>query len=431
MAGFHAASLLVPDHPVLYGTTLAIGLVGSVAALNSGGFSVPITQLEYALGLSENASVDVTRSPVMHALEPAVVNSSADSDQVDATVADSPESRTAIPAELHLSTKSLAPEAAPRVALPNLAVLPQQEFKTAPQSISAPAVAAMEEPPQVQPATTPTNAGVTAQPSQSFAGAFQSIPVPSLTAAPQRQDEVRDKAAPASEPSALTAVAAQPDQGLVDQHKVAFAPVSAGPQTKPIDSSPPLGIVQTRARPPEARVAPAQSASELTATSAAQPVPPSVQKAQPKPVPAVQPPLRLMSSPQLRKFDLGHMHAPARTPAAALTPATAKPVQAGKAHLGAAKDKLVDGVVFHQVTVTVAGSPAKPVAVRIGADMKPSIKVGDLLGLVSDRMDQASVNRFASAASAEEYVSLAALRAAGFKVSYNAATDNLSINTGD
>jgi len=430
MAGFHAASLLVPDHPVLYGTTLAIGLVGSVAALNSGGISVPVTQLEYALGLAQNATVAVGSSPVMHGLEPAAGSGSAVSDQIDVTVADAPESRTAIPAELHLSTKPLAPETAPRVALPNLATLPQQEFKAAPQSIAAPAVAALAEPLQVQPAAAPTNASVTAQPSQSFAGAFQSIPAPSLTAAPQRQDQVRDKAASGSEASALTAITVQPDQGLAEQHKVAFAPVSAGAQTKPIDASPPLAMVQTQARPPEAAVAPAPVTSKLTATSAAQPVPSSAQKAQPQPTPAAQP-LRVISSPQLRKFDLGHMHAPARTPAAALTPVTAKPGQAGKTRIGAAKDKLVDGVVFHQVTVTVAGSPAKPVAVRIGADMKPSIKVGDLLGLVSDRMDQASVNRFASAASAEEYVSLAALRAAGFNVSYNAASDSLSINTGN
>ena len=63
--------------------------------------------------------------------------------------------------------------------------------------------------------------------------------------------------------------------------------------------------------------------------------------------------------------------------------------------------------------------------------MKPSIRVGDLLGLVADRMDPASANRFATAASADEYVSLAALRASGFNVSYNAGTDSISISAAD
>ncbi len=95
------------------------------------------------------------------------------------------------------------------------------------------------------------------------------------------------------------------------------------------------------------------------------------------------------------------------------------------------KDRVIEGVVFHPIMVSVAGSSPKRLDVRIGADLRPSIKVGDLLGLVSDRMDPASANRFASAASAEEYVSLAALRASGFNVTYNAGADSISITAAD
>jgi hypothetical protein len=89
---------------------------------------------------------------------------------------------------------------------------------------------------------------------------------------------------------------------------------------------------------------------------------------------------------------------------------------------------VVGNAVYHQVSVIVAGSDGKSADVRIGADMKPSIKVGDLLGLVSDRMDPDSAARFAAASSAGDYVSLATLRAAGFDVSYNAGTDSISIS---
>ena len=63
--------------------------------------------------------------------------------------------------------------------------------------------------------------------------------------------------------------------------------------------------------------------------------------------------------------------------------------------------------------------------------MKPSIKVADLLGLVAAQLDQDSAARFTAAASAQEYVSLANLREAGFTVTYNAAADSISIGAGN
>ncbi|MBS0474842.1 MAG: hypothetical protein JSR28_06805, partial [Proteobacteria bacterium] len=63
-----------------------------------------------------------------------------------------------------------------------------------------------------------------------------------------------------------------------------------------------------------------------------------------------------------------------------------------------------------------------------GPDMKPSIKVADLLGLVSAQMDPDALARFSMASSAGEYVSFATLRNAGFDISYNAGTDSIAIS---
>jgi hypothetical protein len=139
-------------------------------------------------------------------------------------------------------------------------------------------------------------------------------------------------------------------------------------------------------------------------------------------------PFRLVNPPELRGFDLGRMSALPKSVPAGFAKAPAKSPVSGKVEGLGKKDTVVGDAVFHQVSVTVAGSDAKAIDVRIGADLKPSIKVGDLLGLVSDRMDPDSAVRFAAASSAGDYVSLATLRAAGFDVTYNAGADRISIS---
>ena len=143
MAGFQTVSLMVPDHPVLYGTTLAISLVGSVAALGSGGISVPVAQFEYAMGLAENVPVAVTRSPVVTAADLGAVNDSVVSDRVEVPVVKTSLRMSSI---RHLRTMPIALEAAQRLTVPKLAktdLAPslRQELKAAPQVISAPAIA--------------------------------------------------------------------------------------------------------------------------------------------------------------------------------------------------------------------------------------------------------------------------------------------------
>ena len=184
--------------------------------------------------------------------------------------------------------------------------------------------------------------------------------------------------------------------------------------------------VAALALPPAAIATPSAAPASL-ATSAALPVAeivPLGNEAQP---PAAAIPFRLVNPPELRGFDLARISAlPRSVPAGFAKPAAKSPVSGKVEGLGK-KDTIVGEAVFHQLSVTVAGSDATAIDVRIGADMKPSIKVGDLLGLVSDRMDPDSAARFAAASSAGDYVSLATLRAAGFDVSYNAGADRISI----
>ena len=429
MAGFQTASLMVSDHPVLYGTTLAISLVGSVAALSPSVISVPVARVEYPLSLAERALAAVTTATVMDAAEPAAVNYNVVAGQAELPIVKTPARTSFIPAERHLNAMPMGlaasqpsrvqpgrvqPSPAPKLAMTDLATGPQQELKAAPQAFS-PATAAVQSPQRATPVAAPASAAVPVQPGQDFVATFQAMPAPALAVAAERHDEVRNDGTAGLDAPTLSAIAAPPAQGLT-----ASAPV---PTVSP-------AVVQTLTRVPEAAVALDPVASKLTAPSGALPAATSPKQAAAKPALAA-PPLRLINSPQLRKFDLARIHIPPRTPTAALgpvtSPATAKSGQASQVSITRVKDRLVGGIVFHQVAVTVAGSPAKALDVRIGADMIPSIRIGDLLGLVSDRMDPASAARFAASASAGEYVSLAALRASGFNVSYNAGADSISI----
>ena len=424
MAGFQTASLLVSDHPVLYGTTLAISLVGSVAALSPSVVSVPVARVEYSLSLAETALAAVTKVPGRPAAKPAAVSASVIAGQTEQPVGETPQSMSSSPAERRLSTVqtglAVAPHGAvPKLVMTELAARPLRELKVAPPAISDPAIAALPAPRRGSLASAPTSAGITAQPSTSFDGAFQAVPAPSLAIAAERPAEVRSDGPARADAAALSVTAALPGQS-----PAAFAAASIAP---PAD-------VQNLAAAPEPALALNQIVSQPSATSGVRAPEILLQAAAAKPAPAA-PPLRLINSPQLRKFDLARIHNPARTPAPApapaLAPATAKPSQAGKLRIAPVKDRLVGGVVYHQLAVTVAGSPAKALDVRIGADMIPSIRVGDLLGLVSDRMDPASAARFAAATSAGAYVSLATLRSSGFSVSYNAGSDSISISAAE
>lgn len=141
--------------------------------------------------------------------------------------------------------------------------------------------------------------------------------------------------------------------------------------------------------------------------------------------------LSLISGSEVAGFDLGKIRGSALRPAANLAKPASGPAGSVQAGSSPQRDVVIGDALFHQVGLTVGGSPALSVAVRIGDDMKPSIKVADLLGLVANQLDPESAARFAAAASAQDFVSLATLREAGFSVAYNAAADSISIAAGN
>jgi hypothetical protein len=205
------------------------------------------------------------------------------------------------------------------------------------------------------------------------------------------------------------------------------APASAAPVAGLAQPAPLAAPVTELVVPPLPIATPVAAPASLAA-SAALAIPAAVPREEQAGSPPAAVPFRLVNPPELRGFDLGRMSALPKSVPAGFAKAPAKSPISGKVEGLGKKDTVVGDAVFHQVSVTVAGSDAKAIDVRIGADLKPSIKVGDLLGLVSDRMDPDSAVRFAAASSAGDYVSLATLRGAGFDVTYNAGADRISIS---
>jgi hypothetical protein len=239
------------------------------------------------------------------------------------------------------------------------------------------------------------------------------VPLPRTTVAIVDRAAVVAKASPAQgEP------APQPHLTVSEVAKAVSAP-----SLVELPAAPPAPMSESSlvtAPPTPARLA----APASLAASAAAPLPEvAAPAAQAKPALPAEPPVRLINPPELRGFDLGRVSVAPR-----LAKPAGKPAAASKVEILGKKDRIVGDALFHQVAVSVAGSERKTIDVRIGADMKPSIKVGDLLALVSDRMDPDSAARFAAASSAGEFVSLATLRDAGFDVSYSAGTDSISIS---
>lgn len=141
--------------------------------------------------------------------------------------------------------------------------------------------------------------------------------------------------------------------------------------------------------------------------------------------------LGIIEASEVSNFDLGKVRGSAGGLTSSLAKVPSVPNGNAAPTTGLQRDTVVGDALFHQVGLTVAGSSAQSVAVRIGDDMKPSIKVADLLGLVAAQLDPDSAARFTAAASAQDYVSLATLRDAGFTVTYNAAADSISIGAGN
>ena len=195
---------------------------------------------------------------------------------------------------------------------------------------------------------------------------------------------------------------------------------SSAPLVVQVESAAPLPgtAASIGAVPPPAELATVSASAAVPTTAVAR----TIDDAQPQTDSA---PLKLVNSPEIRRFDLAKFtKAP---PRAAKLAASRKPSANASAKARPA-DRLIDGVVYHHASVEVAGQAGGDIAVRIGPDMKPSVKVADLLGLVSAQMDPDALARFHLASSANDYVSFATLRSAGFEVKYNAAADSIAIS---
>jgi hypothetical protein len=141
----------------------------------------------------------------------------------------------------------------------------------------------------------------------------------------------------------------------------------------------------------------------------------------------------LVNQPEFRSFNLAKVTGSRGPGTTELVPSRARPKPLAKAAAGTApvKDLVLDESLIHVTGVSLGGQPAGTIDVRIGADMKPSVKVGDLLALVSSQMDPDTYARLSAASGSGDYVNFATLRAAGFDVSYSAGSDSINISVGN
>jgi hypothetical protein len=90
--------------------------------------------------------------------------------------------------------------------------------------------------------------------------------------------------------------------------------------------------------------------------------------------------------------------------------------------------KVVAGVVEFPMQVEVGGENLGVVAMHVGAEDTLSIKLKDLLTIVSSRLDPERLKVFSASQSIEQFVSFSELRAAGIGVRYDAATNRVELS---
>lgn len=268
-------------------------------------------------------------------------------------------------------------------------------------------------------------AGAPRQPDRTISALAATLAPPAAAAPPGAVSRVPVQPAPARLAAAQRSMAAAPRRMAVPTS--ATPPVERAAALAAAAVAVPAGIKENAAPMTDAAspgVA-AQPIADLAAVPVATPVAQTAMVRTIEPAPAEPAPLQLVDSPELRRFDLARFSKAPPRPAKLGAARKASAPLAGKTRT---PDRLIDGVVYHHASVEVAGQSGGEIAVRIGPDMKPSVKVADLLGLVSAQIDPDTLARFQLAGSASEYVSFTALRSAGFEVKYNAAADSIAIS---
>lgn len=291
----------------------------------------------------------------------------------------------------------------------------------------AEAAAPIAAPEPVPAAQTPSPATVSADPAAAAAPLPEVAPAPVAMAAPPP--------APVAEPAAAS-VEAVPT--VAAAHPA--APMPLPEQASETPAAPPaLAFAMVEAIP--ARVQPA--------VAAALPPEPEPAAALATPLPVAAPAAVLSAAaPAAVQQDLASPAAPAvvrqsaPTSAPRAAPITAKP----KPSAALAKSvpsrspalrlagpqipsryRLVEGGVETRIGVQMYGERLGAVPLRVLGSGLPTLRLGDLLGLVQSRLTPGQYERLATSAAAEEFVSLDTLRKAGIPVRYDAARDELKL----
>ncbi|MGE4303106.1 MAG: hypothetical protein AB7E24_03620 [Novosphingobium sp.] len=213
---------------------------------------------------------------------------------------------------------------------------------------------------------------------------------------------------------------AMPIAAPMKQHPAALAIVPA--ERPKMASGPALREVNEDAGAAVIRVAVPQNRDLIRQAGMAQPL--AIEPAEPQAIRFEQ--VSAPSELQAARFDL------AQLPASRLVETRPSRVAAMSARRagngGVPKDTVSGEFVFHTAELRVGDGLSGTIAIRIGSDSKPSIKLGDLLAKVAGSMGAAMFAHLSASASAAEYVGFSKLRDAGFDVSYDPLADQLKVS---
>ncbi|WP_338468487.1 hypothetical protein RXV95_08030 [Novosphingobium sp. ZN18A2] len=92
------------------------------------------------------------------------------------------------------------------------------------------------------------------------------------------------------------------------------------------------------------------------------------------------------------------------------------------------RDRLVDGVIMHETSVSLNNHIAGRLTVKIDASGGLAVRLGDLLSMVQTEMQPSAYSRLAGSSANAEYLSFAKLRSAGIDLRYDAGDDVLVIS---
>ncbi len=328
---------------------------------------------------------------------------------------------------------ALAPKLAPVPAAPTAARSPAPDYSYV-NRVVLPAPPPLPVPPsRTVRVEMPPPAPVAAQPRR-ITGSFAAPSLQPLTA-------------PGIEPVSAQLAAPQPLLAPMQPlQPVAPGAVSAAPlqlaPAQPVLTPEPLGVQAAPLAAPSA-AAPAMGASPLlgepqTAPQLA-PSAPAAQPLQTAPGAAATDPAALsaagfhklddaqlsgikpISGPGKQSGRAAMQAEPAAAPAAA-------PAKQGESAQASPLDKIIGGAIDLRVPVETSGGRKGELPVRIGANGKAAVRLGELLSLFGDSMEAGTLAALSSSPAMSSYVGFDVLRAAGIDAAYEAARNEVRLS---